>query len=111
MSSPAGFSLIETLVALLIFSLVAAGLATRWVAGDRHTSAAWRRVSWPWRRPSARARGPTEGATAEGSPADRARGGGDYPDLARVRVTVGWTDREPRELALVTLMSMARSNE
>jgi hypothetical protein len=61
----------------------------------------------------ARARGPTEGAITVGgftcSTALEALG--DYPDLARVRVTVDWIDREPRQLALVTLMSTARMNE
>ena len=117
MSSPAGFSLIETLVALLIFSLVAAGLAETLVVAQmtRHTSALRMAASQlaVAETERARSRGPTESAIKVGgftcSTALEALG--DYPDLARVRVTVDWIDREPRQLVLVTLMSTAGTDE
>jgi prepilin-type N-terminal cleavage/methylation domain-containing protein len=112
-----GFSLIEVLVALLIFALVAAGLAETLAVAQmtRHTSALRMEASLlaAAETERARARGATDGTTKVGaltcSTAVEALG--DYPDLARVRVTVDWIDRAPRRLELVTLMSTAREHE
>lgn len=105
-----GFSLVEALVALLIFSVVAAGLAETLVTAQTT------------RRTSTMAMAANQLAVAElernraGTPAAGSMQVGDftsttvvqpisdYPALARVRVLIEWEDRGPRQLELTTLI-------
>jgi prepilin-type N-terminal cleavage/methylation domain-containing protein len=105
-----GFSLIEMLVALLVFSIVATGLAQTIVAAQatRHTSALLMDASQLAVTEVERIRAGQQpsGAQTSGpfSYAARIEPLADYPDLARVQVTVDWIDREPRQLELTALM-------
>jgi prepilin-type N-terminal cleavage/methylation domain-containing protein len=117
MRHDAGFTLIEALVALLIFSVAAVGIAETLVAAQstRYTSALRMEASQLAVAEAERARAgtPTRGTLTVGpfacSTAIDALP--DYPDLRRVRVTVDWMDRQARQLELVTLMSTPPSSE
>jgi type II secretory pathway pseudopilin PulG len=109
--------LIEALVALLIFSIVAAGLAETLVAAQttRHTSALRMEANQLAVAEAERARAgePTVGTITIGvfSSATSVEALPAYPDLARVRVTVDWMDRTPQRLELVTLLSSRSDDE
>lgn len=109
--SDRGFSLIEALVALLIFSVAAVGLAETLVTAQRtrHTSglriAASQLATAELER--FRAGVPNAGAVKVGplSCTTNVDALPDYPGLARVRVSVDWFDRAPQRLELSTLVS------
>lgn len=112
-----GFSLIEALVALLIFSIAAAALADTLVAAQatRRTSALRMEASQLAVDETERARAgtPTIGTITVGpfACATAIDALPDYPDLQRVRVKVDWVDRAARQLELVTLMSTWGNDE
>lgn len=112
-----GFSLIEALVALLIFSIVSAGLAETLVAAQtiRRTSALRMEANQLAVAEAERARAgdPTAGTITIGafSCATSVEALPAYPDLARVRVSVDWMDRTPQRLELVTLLSSRNDDE
>lgn len=112
-----GFSLIEALIALLIFSIAAVGLAQTLVVAQttRHTSALAMEASQLAVSELERARAgvPDAGAIKVGpfSCATVVEAIGEYPALSRVRVRVDWIDRKPRQLELATLMSSPSPDE
>lgn len=106
-----GFGVIEALVALLIFSVAALGLAETLVTAQRirHTSALRMAASQLATSELERFRAgvPQAGAIRVGpfSCAASVEALADYPTLARVRISVDWVDRVPRRLELSTLVS------
>ena len=106
----AGFSLVEVLVALLIFALVATGLAQTLVATYTARRTAQLRMDANQLAVAEAERIRTgQPATAMTSDGPFAYDSGiepvaPYDDLRRLRVTVQWVDRQPRQLELLTLM-------
>lgn len=105
-----GFSLIEALVALLIFSVAAVGLAETLVIAQRtrHTSALRMAASQLATSELERFRAGVvnAGAIKVGpfSCATTVEALSDYPALTRVRVSVDWIDRVAQRLELRTLV-------
>jgi prepilin-type N-terminal cleavage/methylation domain-containing protein len=112
-----GFSLVEALMALLIFSIAAVGLAQTLVVAQktRHTSALAMEASQLAVSELERMRAglPGAGAIKVGpfSCATVVEAIVKYPVLSRVRVRVDWIDREPRRLELATLISSSSPDE
>jgi prepilin-type N-terminal cleavage/methylation domain-containing protein len=113
----AGFSLIEALVALLIFSIAAVGLAETLIAAQatRRTSALSSEASQLAVAETERARAglPTTGTltVAPFACSTAIEAVPDYEDLQRIRIKVDWMDRGARTLELVTLMSTRGNDE
>ena len=105
-----GNTLVEVLVAVLIFSTVAAALAQTLIAAEqsRRTSARWMRATQlaeeRLERLRAGDRGHDAGPIGVFTRSWRSQEVPGYPRLERVDVTVIWTDRKPQEFTLSALM-------
>lgn len=105
-----GFALMETLVAMLIFSTVAIGLAQTLVAAQeaRRTSEYWMRATQLAEEAMERVRAGERNAGPEAieifTRSWRAQAFSGVPGLTQVEVTVSWTDRRPQQFVLSSLM-------
>ena len=112
-----GFTLIEALVALLIFSIVAAALVETLISAQvtRRTTALRMEASQLAVAETERARAgtPTLGTLTVGpfACATAIDVLPEYADIQRVRVKVDWVDRDARQLELVTLMPTQADDE
>lgn len=109
-----GFALMETMVAMLIFSIVATGLAQTIVSAQeaRRTSAYWMRATQLAEEAMERVRAGEQNAGPEEidrfTRSWRAQAFPGVPGLTQVEVTVSWTDRRPRQFVLSSLMRADR---
>ncbi len=109
-SAHLGFSLIEVMVALVLFGIVASAVAQTVVVSQRG-----RQISENWMRANALAEDRIEAMRARviddptpdsGNyhPTPTLAGGAAHRRLVRIDVSVIWTDTEDRTLALSTMM-------
>ena len=109
-----GFTLVEVLVALLLFAVVAAALAQTLVGAQqaRASSARWQRATGlaeeRLERLRAGDRSEDGGPIGAFTRAWRAGAVSGVPDLERVDVTVDWDDRGPQRLTLTALLRRRR---
>ena len=110
MRAARGYSLIEVLVAVLLFSLVATALAQTLVITGRarYASANWMRAT---QLAGERIEAVRAGIVADERPAvgifrreTTVAPFAGHPGLTRIDVTVSWTDSEPKQFTLSTLV-------
>ena len=105
-----GFTIVELLVAVLIFSMVAAALAQNLIVAEhaRRTSARWMQATQlaeeRLERLRAGDRGHDAGPIGMFTRVWQARKVPGYARLERVEVTIAWEDRGPQEFTLTALI-------